>query len=504
MRKLREIVRLHLEQGLPGRAIARSCDLSPSTVSEYLGRIKVARLKWPLPEELADDAALTQLLFPDEHKPKRNRPEPDYARIHEELKRKHVTKQLLWQEYREQHPNGYQYSQFCEHYARWSAQLSVTMRQVHRAGEKGFVDFSGDGLELVEAGTHKRAKAKLFLCVLGASSYTYVEPVLGEDLATWVGCHIRAFEYFGGVPEVLVPDNLKAGVKRADRYEPELNPTYAELARHYGCAVVPARVRKPRDKAKVEAAVLLAERWILAALRHQRFSTLQQVREAIAPLLEKLNARPMRKVGKSRRQLFEELDRPALRPLPPERYELASWKKARVNIDYHVELDEHLYSVPYQLVGKQVEVRATTACIEIFHTGRRVASHPRASGPRATTLPEHMPSSHRAHAEWTPSRILDWAAKVGPATAALAEELMRRRKHPEQGFRGCLGIIRLKDKHGSERLERACARALRHRAFSYSSVAAILRHKLESAEPVSEQRAALPSHENIRGPDYYH
>ncbi|WNG35388.1 IS21 family transposase [Archangium violaceum] len=504
MRKLREILRLHLEMGLTGRAIARSCGLSPSTVSDYLGRIKLARLSWPLPAELDDDAALTQLLFPDEHKPKLNRPEPDFARIHEELRRKHVTKQLLWQEYREQHPDGYQYSQFCEHYARWCAQLSVTMRQTHRAGEKGFVDFSGDGLELVVPETGERQKVKRFLFVLGASSYTYVEPVLGEDLATWVGCHSRALEYFGGVPQVVVPDNLKAAVQRPDRYEPELNPTYAELARHYGFAVVPARMRKPRDKAKVEAAVLLAERWILAVLRHQRFSTLQQVREAVRPLLEKLNERPMRKLGKSRRQLFEELDRPALKPLPAERYELAWWKKARVNIDYHIELDEHLYSVPYQLVGKQVDVRATTACVEVFHAGRRVASHPRASGPRPTTLPEHMPSSHRAHAQWTPSRILEWAAKVGPSTAALAEELMRRRKHPEQGFRACLGIIRLKETYGPERLERACARALRHRACSYGSVAAILRNKLEAVEPVAEERAALPVHENIRGPDYYH
>jgi transposase len=490
--------------GLTGRAIARSCGLSPSTVSDYLGRIKLARLTWPLPAELDDDAALTQLLFPDEHKPKLNRPEPDFARIHEELRRKHVTKQLLWQEYREQHPEGYQYSQFCEHYARWCAQLSVTMRQTHRAGEKGFVDFSGDGLELVEPQTGERQKVKLFLFVLGASSYTYVEPVLGEDLATWVGCHSRALEYFGGVPGVVVPDNLKAAVQRPDRYEPELNPTYAELARHYGFAVVPARVRKPRDKAKVEAAVLLAERWILAVLRHQRFSTLQQVRQAVRPLLEKLNERPMRKLGKSRRQLFEEVERPALKPLPAERYELAWWKKARVNLDYHIEVDEHLYSVPYQLVGKQVEVRATTACVEVFLAGRRVASHPRASSAQPTTLPEHMPSSHRAHAQWTPSRILEWAAKVGPSTAALAEELMRRRKHPEQGLRACLGIIRLKEKYGPERLERACARALRHRACSYGSVAAILRNKLEAVEPVAEERAALPVHENIRGPDYYH
>lgn len=504
MRKLREVIRLHLEKGLGGRAIARSCSISPSTASEYLGRIKLAKLSWPLPEELDDEAALTRLLFPDEHQPKRDRPEPDWAKVHEELKRKHVTKQLLWQEYREQHPEGYQYSQFCERYGRFSQQLSVTMRQEHRAGEKCFVDFSGDGLELHSSERGEVQKVKLFVCVLGASNYTYLEPVLGEDLSTWIGCHIRALEYFGGVPEVLVPDNLKAGVKRPDRYEPELNPSYAELSRHYGFAVVPARVRKPRDKAKVEGAVLLAERWVLAALRHQRMSTMQQVREAVSALLEKLNTRPMRKLKKSRRQLFEELERPVLKQLPSTRYELAQWKKARVNIDYHVEVEGQFYSVPYPLVGKQVEVRVTTACVEVFLGGRRVASHVRATGSKLSTLPEHMPSSHRAHAQWTPSRILEWAAKVGPNTAAMAEELMRRRQHPEQGFRACLGLIRLKDTYDEQRLERACARALRCRAFSYKSVVSILRHKLEQVEPAQQERGALPAHENIRGPDYYH
>jgi transposase len=504
MRKLREIVRLHLEKGLSGRAIARGCGISPSTASEYLGRIKLAKLSWPLPEELDDDAALTRLLFPDEHQPRKERPEPDWARVYEELKGKHVTKQLLWQEYREQHPDGYQYSQFCERYARFSQQLSVVMRQEHRAGEKCFVDFSGDGLELISAESGEVQKVKLFVCVLGASNYTYVEPVLGEDLATWIGCHIRALEYFGGVPEVVVPDNLKAGVKEPDRYEPELNPSYAELAQHYGFAVVPARVRKPRDKAKVEGAVLLAERWVLAALRHQRMSTLSQVRQAVSALLEKLNTRPMRKLKKSRRQLFEELERPVLKPLPSARYELAWWKKARVNIDYHVEVEGQLYSVPYTLVGKQVEVRVTAACVEVFLGGRRVASHVRATGNKASTLPEHMPSSHRAYAQWTPSRILEWAAKVGPNTATLAEELMRRRKHPEQGFRACLGIIRLKDTYDAQRLELACSRALRCRAISYKSVASILRHKLEQQEPTPPERGALPEHENIRGPDYYH
>jgi len=302
-----------------------------------------------------------------------------------------VTKQLLWQEYLETHPGGYQYSRFCERYGRWLASASVTMRQEHRAGEKSFVDFSGDGVQVVDTVTGEVRVAKLFVAVLGASNLTYVEPVFSEDMATWVGCHVRAFAYFGGVTELVVPDNLKAGVTRAHRYEPDTNPTYADLARHYGFAILPARPRRPRDKAKVEVGVLLAERWILAALRHRHFTSLAEVSEAVKPLLEKLNERPMRKLGKSRRELFAEVERAALKPLPSRPYELAFWKKARVNIDYHVELEGHWYSVPYGLVGKEVELRHTEACVEVFLAGRRVASHVRSQQRgRFTTQAEHI------------------------------------------------------------------------------------------------------------------
>ena len=503
MRKLRELLRLKLELGMSGRAIARALGMSPGTVSDYVARMRVAKLTWPLPPEL-DDEALTRLLFPHEGHPSTSRPEPDFARVHQELKRKHVTKMLLWEQYREEQPDGYQYSQFCERYTQWLLTASVTMRQTHRAGEKCFVDFSGDGLDVVSPETGEVRKAKLFLAVLGASSLTYVEPAFSEDVSTWVSCHVRAFEYFEGVPEVLVPDNLKAGVLKPSRYEPELNPTYAEMARHYAVAVIPARVRKPRDKAKVEAAVLLAERWILAALRDRRFTSLAQVREAVAPLLEKLNTRPMKRLGKSRRELFEEVERSALKPLPKEPYQLALWKKAKVNIDYHVEFQEHWYSVPYGLVGEQVDLRATDTCVEVLHRNRRVASHLRSDQKhRHTTLPEHMPQSHRAYAEWRPSRVLQWAGTVGPRTAALAEELMKRRKHPEQGFRSCMGLIRLKDTYGPQRLERACDRALRYRALSYASVASILRNNLDAAEEQHKPQQALPLHGNVRGADYY-
>ena len=507
MRKLRELFRLRFEAGLSTRAIAASLNVGNGTVCDYLGRARVAKLPWPLPPELDDDAALTALLFPGDSKAAGERPEPDWASIHAELKKKGVTKQWVWQEYLETHPGGYQYSRFCERYGRWLQSASVTMRQEHRAGEKSFVDFSGDGVQVVDAVTGEVRVAKLFVAVLGASNLTYVEPVFSEDMATWVGCHVRAFAYFGGVTELVVPDNLKAGVTRAHRYEPDTNPTYADLARHYGFAILPARPRRPRDKAKVEVGVLLAERWILAALRHRHFTSLAEVSEAVRPLLEKLNDRPMRKLGKSRRELFEEVERAALKPLPSRPYELAFWKKARVNIDYHVELEGHWYSVPYGLVGKEVELRHTEACVEVFLAGRRVASHVRSQQRgRFTTQAEHMPASHRQHAEWTPSRVVQWAKSVGPACAQLVEELMKRRPHPQQGFRSALGIIRLadKEKYGPQRVEKACARALRHRAYSYKSVAAILQHRLEDADEAHEAKGPLPEHQNVRGANYYH
>ena len=439
----------------------------------------VAKLAWPLPPDL-DDEALDRLLFPAERHPVARRPEPDWVWVHRELKRKHVTRMLLLQEYREGEPEGLEYSQFCDRYRDWAKRLPVTMRQEHRAGEKLFVDFSGDGIEIVDRETGEVVVAKLFVAVLGASNYTYVEPVVREDLPTWIGCHVRAFGYFGGVPEIVVPDNLKSGVKRPDHYDPELNPTYADLARHYGVAVIPARPYRPRDKAKVEQGVLLADRWIVAALRNRRFGSIDELREAVEPLVERLNARPMRKLKRSRRELFEEIDRPVLRALPEGAYEYAVWAPPKANIDYHVEFDHHYYSVPYTLAGQKLDLRATATTIEVFRDGRRVASHRHSYvAHKATTVPEHMASAHRAHAEWTSSRIAAWAAKIGPKTAELVSEIMRRKPHPEQGFRASHGVIRLRSRYPDDRIERACARALAHRAISYRNVEAILRHHLD-------------------------
>lgn len=506
MRHIREVLRLALLLNLSVRGIARSCRISPSTASDYVQRAKLAELRWPLPPELDEDDALERLLFRDHEPAIKRRPEPDWSRIHEDLRKsRHVTKLLLWQEYREEQPDGLGYSQFCERYTDWSRRLGVVMRQTHRAGEKMFVDFSGDGIPLREGPDGEERVAKLFVAVLGGSSLTYVEPVLHEDLPTWLGCHARAFEFFGGVPEVVVPDNLRAGVTRPDRYDPELNPSYADLARHYGVAVIPARVRKPRDKAKVEQAVLLAERWIIAALRHRSFKSMADLREAIAPLVEKLNTRIMRRLGKSRRDIFESIERSTLRPLPATPFELADWAKATLNLDYHIEYDHHFYSAPYTLTGETVDVRATERVVEVLHGGHRVASHVRSRVAGAkTTLPEHMPRSHRAHAEWTPSKIVAWAATVGPNTSTMVEKIMETRPHPEQGFRSCLGLVRLKDSFPAERIERACIRALRAQTYSRKSVLLILKNQLDSVD-LDEEPAPppMPAHANVRGSTYY-
>jgi transposase len=506
MRKLREIIRLKLQAGQSGRAIARACGLSPSTINEYLGRIALAGLTWPLPPELDDDAVLERLLFPDEHHPVSNRPEPDWIYVHRELQRRHVTKMLLWQEYKEATPDGLQYSQFCDKYLRWARPLSATMRQAHHAGEKTFIDFSGSGLDVVDPFTGECRKAVLFIAVLGASNLTYAEPVLNQDLPTWIGCHSRAFEYFGGTTEIWVPDNPRVGVTKAGKYEPVLNRTYEELSAHFGAAVIPARPYKPRDKAKVEVAVLIASRWILAALRNRTFHSLEEMRVAVAELLERLNHRQMRRLKKSRRELFEEIERAALKPLPVRPFEYAEWAQPRVDLSYHVDHDDHFYSVHFSLIGERLDVRATEATVEIFRRGTRIESYGRsyAKG-KYTTRKEHMPRAHLDQVEWTPERLTSWAKQTGPKTVALLEAIMAAKAHPQQGFKACLGILRQSKEYPSERMERAAARALHFGTLNSGSVASILRHNLDQQPlPGDEPQQALPLHENIRGGGYYH
>jgi len=502
MRHLREILRLRHERKLSQREIARSLSLGLGTVSEFLGRAERAGFSWPVPEQW-DDQALSERFYPA---PASGRPRrlPEMAYIHGELRRPGVTLQRLWVEYLEGDPGGYRYSQFCEHYRRWVKRLSPTMRQVHRAGEKAFLDFSGKRPHLVDRATGELVPVELFVGVLGASSYTYAEAVESQELSFWCGAHVRMLEYFGGVPEVFVPDNLKSAITHACRYEPGVNRTYQDLASHYGAVVIPARPYKPRDKAKVEAAVLVAQRVILAALRNRTFFDLASLNAAIRERLEALNNRPIKSLGLSRRELFERLDRPALKPLPADRYELSEWKNCGVNIDYHVVVDRNYYSVPFQLVGQRVEARVTERTVELFFQSRRVASHPRSRGRgHFATEIAHMPQAHRAHAQWSPSRLIAWAEKTGEATGRVVEQILQDRPHPEQGYRSCLGLLRLTKRYGDTRMEAACRKAERLSSYSYQTVKNILAAGLESFPGDPESAAILPAHENIRGAGYY-
>lgn len=506
MRKIKEVLRLHLELGLGLRQVGRSLHIPHSTIREYLDRAANAGLGWPLPAELSDSQLEQRLFPPAPCLPTQDRPLPQWAEIHSELKRKGVTLTLLWEEYRSQHIGGYQYSRFCDLYREWCGKLTTSMRQLHKAGEKMFVDYAGHTLPIVDRSTGEIREAQIFVAVLGASSYTFAEATWSQALVDWIGSHTRALSFFGGVPQIIVPDNLKSGVSKPCRYEPDINPTYNDLARHYGTAVIPARVRKPKDKAKAEVAVQVVERWILARLRNRTFFCLAEANAAIAELLEGLNSRPFKKLPGSRREAFEKLDQPALGSLPERAYEFAEWKKARVNIDYHVEVLGHYYSVPYQLLKQQLDVRLSATTVECLHKGQRVASHRRSEHKgRHSTVAEHMPKAHQEYAGWDAKRLIGWAATSGADTAALVEKILASRAHPQQGFRAALGLMRLGKLHGQERLEAACKRALLTGATTYKSVASILETGLDrQALPETKAPAAPINHQNIRGNSYYH
>lgn len=505
MRKIREVLRLKWACQQSLRQVARQCSISRPTVTEYLQRAEVAGLSWPLPAEL-DDARLEHLLFPAALERATDRSVPDWSSVFTELKKKNVTKFLLWQEYRGLHPNGYNYSWYCAQYRGWLGKRDVSMRQNHRAGERCFVDYAGHTMPVIDRHTGEITECQIFVAVLGASNYTFAEATLSQSLPDWIGSHQRAFDFFGGVTELLVPDNLRSGVSKAHRYEPDLNPVYHELAQHYGVAVIPARVRRPKDKSKAEVGVQVVERWILAALRHHSFFSLQDLNVCIQELLVQLNNRPFRKLPGSRRSQFEALDRPALQPLPATRYVYAEWKKARVNIDYHVEVDRHYYSVPYSLVKQELDVRYTAHTVECFFRHQRVASHCRSRRVgHHTTLREHMPESHRQYGDWSPERLIRWARQYGPGTAEMVTRILRARRHPEQGYRSCLGILRLEKTYGGERLEAACQRALTLGTLRYKSIDSILKHGLDRQQTSPDTESPVPGdHGNIRGPSYYH
>ncbi len=507
MRKIKEVLRLHYEKGLSAREIARSLDIGRGTIKNYLERLQEAGLSWPLAPEL-DEVALEHQLFPPNYPvAQTKRPMPPMESLHQELRTKSVTLQLLWQEYKEKCPEGYQYSQFCHLYHQWAEKLEPCLHQEYRAGEKLFVDYAGQTMGITDPETGEIHEAQIFVATLGASNYTFAEATLSQDLPSWIQSHVHAFEFFQGVTEILVPDNLRDAVTRSCRYEPDLNASYREMAEYYGAVIIPARVAKPRDKAKVESGVLQVERWVLAPLRHRTFFSLAELNEAIQKQLEFLNNRPFEKLQATRMSLFETLEKPVLKPLPIHRFVFAEWKTARVNIDYHIEIDRHYYSVPYQLIHEKVEVRLTGTTLEVFLKGHRVASHLRSYLPgKYTTLPEHMPKSHQRYLEWTPSRLLRWAETIGPQTQKLLTFILENRPHPEQGYRSCLGVLRLKKRYTPERLEAACARALVIKAYSYRNVESILKNGLDR-QPLgrSSSQPCLPllEHENLRGRQYY-
>jgi transposase len=508
MRKLREVLRLRFELKLGYQQIGRSCAIAVSTVHKYLKRAEAAGLTWPLPEDW-DEARVEAMAFPrrEPTMAEKNtaRTPMDFAAIHEQLRSsKYVTLQLLWEEYRQANPDGYRYSRFCELYQRWRSKLDVVLRQEHKAGEKMFVDLAGATIPVHDRHTGEAWQAPLFVATLGASSYTFAGCTRDQQMESWLRMHVRAFEHFGGIPALAVPDNTKTGVTKAHRYDPDLNPTYYNFALHCGFGIVPARPYKPRDKAKVENAVQVAQRWIVAALRHHKFFSLEDLNLAILELLTKLNNRPFRKRDGSRASVFAAIDKPALKPLPVEPFDLSEWSRARVNIDYHVSFDANLYSVPYNLVHELVEIRSTPTTVEILHKGTRVSSHLRSRGRgQNITNEEHRPRSHRAHLEWTPSRMVHWAETIGPNTARLFERIMNDWPHPEMGYRGCLGIIRLAGKYSTQRVEAAAERALLTGACRYKSVESILKNSLDQVPPSSPPPATTPPHDNIRGSEYF-
>jgi len=506
MHDVREILRQKLTLKRSHRAVVEALGVSMGVISGVVTRAAALGLDWEAVEALDDEALEVRLYGPRITK-RLARPLPDPAELHVELRKPGVTLQLLHLEYLERHPDGYRYTTFCDAYHKWLERRAPTMRQVHIAGDKMFVDYSGKKPHYVEPTTGEVVEVELFVAVLGASSYTYAEATRTQKLVDFTASNARAFTFFGGATNAIVPDQLKSAVTIANRYEAGVQRTFAELGRHYSTTVLPARPRSPRDKAKVEVAVQVAQRWILARMRNERFDSLGALNARIAELCAALNRRVMRHYKASRLELFERLDKPALRPLPAEPFVHAEWARTRLSIDYHAKVGVHFYSAPFTLVHEELWARSTATTVELFHRGTRVASHLRSDVPgRHTTDGRHMPASHQKHAEWTPTRILGWASTVGPMTAKLAEAILAERRHPEHGYRSCLGLFRLAKRYGHNRVEAACARALVVGARSYRHVDSILKHGLDRVPALDVERAegARVEHENVRGPDYYH
>jgi transposase len=505
MRQLRHLLRLH-HGGVSAREIGRRLGVARSTIQDNLKRAAAVGLTWPLAEDVTDEALELRLFGrAGVETGQRRRVEPDWATLARELKRPGVTMMILWEEYRAINQEGYGYSRFCDLLRGFERRLTPVMRQHHVAGEKAFVDYSGKRVSIVDQATGEVREAEIFVGVLGASNLTYAEATWTQQLVDWTGAHVRMFRFFGGAPKLLVPDNLKSGVNKASYYDPEINRTYGAMAAHYAVGILPARPYKPRDKAKVEAGVRFAQTYILGRLRALTFFSLAECNEAITLVMRRMNERPMRNLGSSRRELFEKIERDVLTPLPAEDWEFAEWRRARVNLDYHIEVHEFLYSVPHALIRAEVDVRVTARVVEVFHRGQRVAAHQRRyMGRKHGTNPEHMPSSHRHHVEWTPDRFRRWAGKIGPNTEGFISAVLASRPHPEQGFRACLGILRSYRGIDAVRLEAVSARAIELGVLNSRGVSALLARKPDDAAAKNDPPATLFDHANLRGPGYYH
>lgn len=508
MRKLKEILRLKFKEGITHRKIKEATGISLGSIGSVSVRAKKLELTdWQKIKDIDEEELETRFYGLRKVKGQRA-PLPDPLHIHEELKKPGVTLELLHLEYLQNYPEGYCYTTFCNHYKKWRTSARLSMRQIHRAGEKIFSDYSGKKPCIVDPVTGEVREVELFVAVLGASNYTYAEATESQKSADWIMSHVRAFEYFGGVSKLIIPDQLRSAVSQPCRYEPEINRSFEDMAHHYDTVVLPARPYKPRDKAKAEVAVQIVQRWILAKIRNEVFYSLGELNLRFKQLLSELNKRPMKGYNnKTRRQLFETLERPVLKPLPVTRYEFTQWKKAKVNIDYHIQYQKHFYSVPYRFVGESVELRITSSIVEIFHCHKRIASHRRDdTAGRYSTESAHMPKSHQRHAEWSPSRLINWAGTVGPSTQKLVERIFLKRSHPEQGYRSALGIMSLRKLYDDKRLDNACKRALAINGISLRQVKSILKAGLDRVPVETEpQQTQLPlEHKNIRGSDYYH
>jgi transposase len=509
MTQYREILRLH-SQGISQRNIAVSCACSRNTVSKIINRAEELGIAWPLEKDLTD-GVLRQRLFASAEQPP-TRKYPDYEYIHREMAKSGVTLSLLWNEYCENCRSSQEiplmYSQFCHHYQQYTMKTNATMRIGRKPGEQLEVDWAGQTASIIDRETGEIITMYVFVGVLAYSQYAYVEAFASQDQESWITAHINMYHFFGGSTRVLVPDNLKTSVDKAG-HSPVINKIYHEMAEHYNTAVIPARVRKPKDKPSVEGAVGVVSTWILAALRKQQCFSAVELNQAIREKLDVLNAKPFQKKEGSRHSVFMTEEKSFLLTLPATPYELATWKTATVQFNYHISVEKMHYSIPYEYIKHRVDVRMTRNVIEVFYNNNRVCSHPRLYGKSGqySTMEDHMPENHKKFIQWNANRFISWAQSVGSHTAASVQAILASHKVEQQGYRSCMALLKLADKYGVVRLEAASAKALSYTPRpSFQSIKTILITGQDRLETQPETKEPLPSSEShgfVRGADYY-